>query len=251
MNELQNLKINFERIPYFKDAFILDDNMESIIENTDIYKNGHIYLQSLSSMLPAMIMQPKANENILDMCAAPGSKTTQMCAISNNQAFITACERNPIRAERLKYNLQAQGCRGTTVIIKDARNLDNFLKFDKILLDAPCSGSGTIDLKDENTFKHFTEELINKSIKTQTILLKKALNLLKAGGELVYSTCSILKEENKDILNKVLDFKIFEIVPIHLDKEIPLLPVKIEGTVCIMPTKLYEGFFIAKIRKKS
>jgi len=99
-------------------------------------------------------------------------------------------------------------------MIKDSRDLDNFLSFDKILLDAPCSGSGTLDINDNKLETIFTEKLLNRSIKFQTQLLNKAINLLKKGNEMVYSTCSILKEENELILKEIMKRHKIEIVPI-------------------------------------
>ena len=194
-------------------------------------------------MIQAIIIDPKERENILDMTAAPGGKTSQMAAIANNKVFLTACEKNKIRLERLQYNMQKQGVKNINIMQEDSRKLSNYFSFDKILLDAPCSGSGT-----ENIFNsNFTEELIKRSCKTQEELLTKALSILKHGGEMVYSTCSILKEENEEILNKVLKKFKAQIVPIQIPKEIPVLPTSIDGVVTICPTKLYEGFFVAKI----
>jgi len=113
------------------------------------------------------------------------------------------------------------------------------------LLDAPCSGSGT-----ENVFENnFSEELIKRSRKAQENLLMKALNILKTGGEMIYSTCSILKKENEEIIEKALESNKIEIIPIKLDSPIPLLPVTVSGTICVCPTELYEGFFVAKLKK--
>jgi len=136
-------------------------------------------------------------------------------------------------------------------MVQDARNLDDFFSFDKILLDAPCSGSGTLNSNDKNLSKYFTEELINRSIKTQKDLFKKAINVTKKNGEIIYSTCSILKEENEMALKEVLKRGNIEIVPIDKNEfgDIPLLPVDIEGTICVCPTELYEGFFVAKLKK--
>lgn len=243
--------IQFEKVLWSKEAFVLNSVTEKDIEELDIYKDGKIYLQSLSSMLPPIILNPKANFDILDMAAAPGGKTTQMAAISENKANITACEMNAVRAERLKYNVQKQGANSVYIMIKDARRIDDFFAFDQILLDAPCSGSGTLDMNDANIEKYFTEKLINKSIATQTAFLKKALTILKSGHEIVYSTCSILAEENEQILEKVMkDFKC-EIVPINFEgiEQLPMLPTKIDGTICVCPTEYYEGFFVAKIKK--
>lgn len=240
--------INYKEVIWNREALIIENAREEEIKKLEIYEKGEIYLQSLSSMIPPMILEPTAGENILDMAAAPGGKTTQISAITNNKAMITACEKNKIRAERLKYNLQKQGVRCVNVMVEDARKLDDFFSFDKILLDAPCSGSGTDNVKEEK----FTIELINRLERTQEELLTKALKLLKPRKEMIYSTCSILKQENEDIINKVLSKTNAEIVPIDFDKllGIPQLPTTIEGTICVCPTELYEGFYIAKIVKK-
>ena len=241
--ELEKNNIEYEIVEWNKLAFIIKNVKEEEIRKLDIYNNGEIYLQSLSSMIPAIIIDPKERENILDMTAAPGGKTSQMAAIANNKVFLTACEKNKIRLDRLQYNMQKQGVKNINIMQEDSRKLSNYFSFDKILLDAPCSGSGT-----ENVFNsNFTEELIKRSCKTQEELLTKALSILKHGGEMVYSTCSILKEENEEILNKVLKKFKAQIVPIQIPKEIPILPTSIDGVVTICPTKLYEGFFVAKI----
>lgn len=134
---------------------------------------------------------------------------------------------------------------------KDARTLDDFFSFDQILLDAPCSGSGTLETNNPKLKQTFTLKLIQKSVASQKALLKKAITILKPGCEMVYSTCSILKEENEDILESFLKGNKVEIVPIQInDETLPLLPVTIKGTICVAPNELYEGFFIAKLRKR-
>lgn len=245
IDKLKNAQIEFDEIEYNNNALIIRNKNEEDLRKLDVYENGEIYMQSLSSMLPPIVLEPREKENILDMTAAPGGKTTQMSAMTDNKAYITACEKNKIRAERLKYNLQKQGAKMVNVMQEDARKLSDYFSFDKILLDAPCSGSGT-----ENVLNaKFTEELIERSVKTQEELLKKALKILKPGGEMVYSTCSILKQENEDLLKKFIKKLKIEIVPINLPDEIPMLPTTLEGTVCVCPTEIYEGFFVAKIKK--
>ncbi len=248
-NILQKNNIKYKTAGWSKEALIIENVREAEITKLKIYEEGKIYLQSLSSMLPPIILKPEENEDILDMAAAPGGKTTQMAALVNNKARITACEMNAIRAERLKYNIEKQGASSVYVMVTDSRKIDNFFSFDRILLDAPCSGSGTLYSQDEKIEKTFTPKLIQKSIKAQTQLLKKAINILKTGKEMTYSTCSILQEENEDIVNNILKNKKVEIVPIEVDKNIPVLPTKIKGTLCVCPNEEYEGFFIAKIRK--
>lgn len=249
---LKEENIEFVEVPWSDTALIIKNKIEKDMQSLEMYENGKIYLQSLSSMLPPIIMNPKQNEDILDMAAAPGGKTTQIAALTQNSAHITACELNAIRAERLKYNIEKQGAISSVFVMqKDSRNIDDFFSFDRILLDAPCSGSGTLNTNDENVFKHFSPKLVEKSTKTQLALLKRALKILKPGKEMIYSTCSILSCENEEIISKAMLNAEAEIVPIEFEgmQNLPLLPVKIYGTVCVCPNELYEGFFIAKIRK--
>lgn len=249
--ELEKEKIEYETIKWSKEALIIKNADEKTIQEMEIYKNGKIYLQSLSSMLPPIILEPKEGTDILDMAAAPGGKTTQIATITNNKAHITACEKNKIRAERLKYNVDKQGATCVFIMQKDSRFIDDFFSFDQILLDAPCSGSGTLDYNDANIEKYFTEQLIERSSKTQKTLLSKAIKLLKPGHEMVYSTCSILDCENEDVVASVIKNGNIEIVPINFEgmEELPILPTKISGTLCVKPTELYEGFFVAKIKR--
>ena len=245
-NILDKESIKYKNVSWYEDALILEQ--EKNIRELDMYKNGEIYMQSLSSMIPPIILEP-TNEKILDMAASPGGKTTEIYNLSNRQALITAVEKNPIRADRLKYNLNKQGT-NATVLVCDASKLDEFFRFDKILLDAPCSGSGTLNTFD-NSLNHFNKNLIKNSIETQKKLLEKALQILKPGHTMVYSTCSILYEENECQLENLIKQNKIEIIPIdeELFKDIPKLPTKIKGTLCVLPNELYEGFFVVKIKK--
>ena len=248
---LKNNNIEFEKVSWSDVAYIVKNVREDTLKELEVYKKGEIYLQSLSSMLPPIVLEPKENTDILDMCAAPGGKTTELASLTNNNANITACELNKIRIEKLKYNIEKQGATSVYTMQEDSRKINDFFSFDNILLDAPCSGSGTLNVEDVNLEKTFTEKLIEKSQKSQLELLNKAVKILKQGQEMVYSTCSILNVENEEIVSKILKNNKVEIVPIEFEgkEELPLLPTKIDGTLCVMPTEFYEGFFIAKIRK--
>lgn len=250
-NELKQNNIKFTEVSWYNEALIIENINENDIRKMNMYTNGEIYLQSLSSMIPVIVLEPKPGENILDMAAAPGGKTTQISAITNNQALITACEKNKIRADRLRYNLEKQGAIGVNILNADASHLDSFFSFDRILLDAPCSGSGTINLNNEKDMKFFSEELINRSVKTQFELLKKAIQILKPGHEMVYSTCSILREENEENIKKILKNNKVELIPINRDKfkDIEILSTDLPETITVTPTEKYEGFFVAKLRK--
>lgn len=240
-NILDENSIKYTNVLWNKDAFILEDDFD--IRKLSIYEEGKIYVQSLSSMLPVVILNPMENESILDMCAAPGSKTTMIASISS-KSRIVAVEKDKIRCERLKYNIQKQGASNINVINSDALKLDDYFRFDKILLDAPCSGSGTIN---EESIKYFSEKLVNNSIDLQIKLLKKAINLLKVGGIITYSTCSILKEENEFVLNEIL--KDDRVVLEKIDLDVPKLKTSVHGTICVCPSIYYEGFFVSKLKR--
>lgn len=238
---------DWRAVSWYGDALIAQHTTESELRKTSLYENGEIYLQSLSSMLPPLVLDAKEGESVLDMTAAPGGKTTQISALSGGKALITACEKDKIRFERLRYNVEKQGARRVTLLQTDALKLDEFFRFDKILLDAPCSGSGTLDLRYP---VKISEKLVENSVALQKRLLAKALRLLKKGGTMVYSTCSVLSCENGSVLESVLPAAGAETVPIRTEAfpGLPLLPSP-DGTLCVCPNEEYEGFFVAKIRK--
>ena len=250
INEFNELGIIFEQNPLFKHALIIKNKTSREILDVNLCKEGKIYLQSLSSQLPAILLNPKESCDILDMCASPGSKTTYLAQMVNNNSFITACEIDKIRMERLKSNVNKLGVSCVNFMCIDSRRLDDFFRFDQILLDAPCSGSGTLSLFDKSMTK-FSKALVYNSSKLQFELLKKALTILKPGQEMIYSTCSILDIENEEVVNKILKICKCEIIPFDNDikNHLHLLPTKIEGTLCIKPDEYFEGFFVAKIRK--
>ena len=238
-------------VSWYADAMIVRGAREDALTGLDLYERGEIYLQSLSSMIPPLLLGAKPGENVLDMAAAPGGKTTQIAALTGNQAMVTACEMNKIRAERLRYNVQRQGATRVTVMNIDSRNLDDLFSFDRILLDAPCSGSGTVQLGSPRSKGQFSREFLSRTTKQQEALLHKALRLLRPGCEMIYYTCSVLAQENEEIVSRVLRKTGALIVPLELAAfdSVPRLPVSIPGTLCVAPDELHEGFFVAKIRR--
>ena len=246
LEELNKYDIKYKKVSWYDSAYIIIEG-EDKLRDLEAYKNGDIYLQSLSSMLPPLVLEPNNDDLILDMTAAPGSKTSQIAALSNNLAMITAVEKNKKRIERMKYNLDKLGVKKCNVIQSDARHLDDYYSFDKILLDAPCSGSGTL-----SNIKEFDNDLLERINKIQKELIDKAITLLAPKGELVYSTCSILKQENEDVINYILNKNDnLELIEISKDKyhDIELLPNTIDKALKVMPNKYYEGFFVCKLRK--
>ena len=178
--------IAHQTVAWYPDAFILPEAQVSDLWDLDIYRNGMIYLQSLSSMMPPLVLGAQAGEDILDMCAAPGGKTTQIAALTQGQAHLTACEMSIPRAEKLEANLGRQGAKNVPVMRIDARELDEFFRFDRILLDAPCTGTGTVISGNEKSLRGLTEQLLGKCARSQRALLDRAMGALKPGGTLVY-----------------------------------------------------------------
>lgn len=256
--DFDNIGIEYEDIPWYKDALIILNSNESQIQNLEIYKNGYIYLQSLSSMIPPLILNPKENEKILDLTAAPGSKTTQMASMMNNKGYILANELDKIRCDKLKYNINMQEVTICEVINGRGEDIGEKYKeqFDKVLLDTPCSGEGRFLLSDEKTYLNWNVNEVKKLVKVQKDLFLSAYKALKKGGTMVYSTCTLNKYENEEILNYALNNFDIEIEKINIDLKNTLKGItkgyreEIKNAIRVLPTKEQEGFFVAKILKK-
>lgn len=270
--ELDAAGIGHEGVAWYDDAFILNDARERAVWDLSLYREGKVYLQSLSSMIPPLALAPRGGADVLDMCAAPGGKTAEMAALAPG-AHLTACEMSAPRAEKLTFNLNKLGVTAVNVMRTDARRLDEFFSFDQILLDAPCTGSGTVRAGDAKAAVRITEKLLAKVTRSQRSLLDRALTVLKPGGVLVYSTCSILPQENEEqVMAALKRHRDCEVMPLTgalaedaparpataqaiadaVERgELPLLANGLAGTLTICPTRLYEGFYIAVIRKKA
>ncbi len=169
---------------------------------------GYFYVQEISSMLPPLALQPQPGEFILDMCASPGSKTTQMAAMMENTGTIVA---NDVKLDRVKIlvaNLERCGVMNTVVTREDGVRVAERLGkegylFDKILLDAPCSGEGTLR-SSPKTFKMWNYKVVQKLSREQKKLFRTALKALKVGGTIVYSTCTHAPEENEAVVNSIV-----------------------------------------------
>lgn len=250
MNYLKNINIKFDRVLWYKDALILKNANEKDIQDLDIYKDGKIYLQSLSSMVPPLVLQPKKNEKVLDLTAAPGSKTTQIAMMMNNNGFILANELDKIRCERLKYNIESQGI--TIAKVNNAygetigKNYPQF--FDKVLIDAPCSGEGRFIAGDARTTQNWSLKLVKKLSSMQKKLLKSAIDATKEGGTIVYSTCTLNNEEDENIVNWAIENLNVELLEINIDIK-DNISSKENKCLKILPTRTMEGFFIAKFKK--
>ncbi|MFX1575020.1 MAG: RsmB/NOP family class I SAM-dependent RNA methyltransferase [Promethearchaeota archaeon] len=183
--------------------------------STHEFLQGYYYLQNIASMLPAIILDPNPADIVIDMCAAPGSKATHIAQLMKNQGVLILIDRNRKRIPALKVNLRRMGIINSIVLNMDANDISKLnIKADKILLDAPCTGEGLIR-QDPTRKKSKKLKDIQKMSKIQKLLLRAGLKVLKPGGKILYSTCSIAPEENELVLNDVLqdesDFSIIKI----------------------------------------
>lgn len=250
MNYFKEKNIKFERVPWYKDALIIKNAKEKDIQKLDIYEKGYIYLQSLSSMVPPIVLNPKPSESVLDVAAAPGSKTTQLAAIMDNKGKILANELDKIRFERLKYNIDSQGATMVETINKRGEVLGTIYEeqFDKVLLDTPCSGEGRFIATSAATYRNWSEKTVKDLVKLQKKLIQSAAKALKPRGELVYSTCTINKHENEEIIEYAINELGLKLINIDLEIK-DAIRIK-EKAIKILPSKTMEGFFIAKFVKK-
>lgn len=208
------------------------------IENLDLFKDGYFTVQDISAGLTAKILNPKPNEVVLDACSAPGGKTTYMAELMKNKGTIEAWDIHQHRTKLVEQNAKRLGINIIKTQVKDASIYDENLneKFDKILLDVPCLGIGVIKRKPDIKWQRKIED-IEEITKIQKLILEKCSKYLKHGGELVYSTCSILKEENENIISEFL-------------KENKNFDIAQNTSINIIPDKNMDGFFICKLLKK-
>lgn len=221
---------------------------------------GYIYIQEAASMLPAAALQPNPGDIVLDMCASPGSKTTQMASMMKNTGLIVANDISGARMKPLGINLQRSGITNVAVTIMHGQQFrKRGISFDKILVDAPCSGTGTIRRNTE-TLKMWNAGMVKRLSNTQKSLIETAFSILKEGGEMVYSTCSVEPEEDEEVVDYLLNKfgnASLERISLDIKKSEPMLQFEnksysSEAKNClrIFPQdNNTEGFFVAKIRK--
>lgn len=257
MIQLKKNNIKFERVQWYNNALLLKNISEKDIQKLEIYINGYIYLQSLSSMIPPLVLSPKSGDKVLDLTAAPGSKTTQLANLMDNNGEIIANELDKIRYERLKYNVEKQGATIVKMINSRGEKLGEKYPeyFDRVLLDVPCSGEGRFLINNPKTYRDWSIKKVNNLVKLQKKLLISACKALKKNGVMVYSTCTINKYENEFILDwatKNLPLKIVDINLIIKDSikgDNEKLDRAIDKAIKILPSKSMEGFFVAKLKK--
>lgn len=247
------------QIPWCKEGFWIEHKKEdrrdigNLIEHT----LGYFYVQEALSMIPPIALDPKPHEIILDMCASPGSKTTQLSALMENKGIVVANDNDYTRLKALSINLQRCGSSNVIMTLMEGRSFKN-IEFDKILLDAPCSGVGNIR-KSIKTIKMWNPNMVKRLTIVQKQLISTAFNALKEDGTLVYSTCTLEPEENEGIIDFLLekyDAKV-EKINININSSPAILEFEgkkykedIKNCLRIWPQDNDTGgFFVAKLKR--
>lgn len=236
-------KLNAEKSDLISDCYNLKcGDLTSLSE----FKDGYFHVQDLSSQLCCMALNPDENDIVLDLCSAPGGKAFTLAQLMNNKGKIYAFDLHKKRVDLIKKGVECFGISNITAMTGDACKFNESLpKFSKILCDVPCSGIGVIRRKPEIKYKNFAD--FDNLPDIQYKILENALNYLETGGELVYSTCTLRKAENDNVIDKLLEN--------HNDIEgIPFLE-KLgkpfgDYKASVFPNYFKsDGFFISKIRK--
>lgn len=224
---------------------------------TPWYAGGELSIQDESSMLVAEMVDPQPGMDVLDCCAAPGGKTAHMAELMNDTGRVLACDLHEHKRELIEAQSKRLGLRSVETMTIDARKLPETLggkRFDRILLDAPCSGLGVIRRKPDIKWAKQPED-VTEIAKLQAELLAGIADLLAPGGVLVYSTCTISEEENERVIGRFLreypDYSLEE-PPKRLLERLPEGIVAVDGTVTVLPHQFgSDGFFIARLRKRT
>ena len=265
--ELENAGFGLEAAPQpFEDAFLLKSGELRDLQETTAHSEGRFYLQSLSSMAAVLALDPQPGEAVLDLCAAPGSKTSQIAACMRGRGRLVANDRSRKRGYKLRAVLESQ--RALEMVELSTARGEAFARrepgvFDRVLLDAPCSSEGRFRLDDERSWADWKPSKVKRLAGEQRRLLLAAAVALRPGGVLVYSTCTFAPEENEAVLHKVLRRlgEEFELValPQAFPSERPALTSwrdrcldpRLAHARRILPEGPMEGFFLARIEKRA
>jgi ribosomal RNA methyltransferase Nop2 len=218
---LINRGVNLDPIGDWSKVGLVVYESQVPIGATPEYLAGHYMVQGASSMLPVMALAPQEQEKVLDLCAAPGGKTTYIASLMRNTGCLVANDSNKERLNSLVANIHRLGISNTIVTNLDGRKFTQHMKdFDRVLIDAPCSGTGVI-AKDTSVKTSKDEIDIQRCATIQRQLLLQAIDAVtpksKTGGYIVYSTCSVLVEENEAVIEYALKHRHVKLVPTGLD----------------------------------
>lgn len=263
LNELAQLGVLLTPCAWRSDAFMVNAEHRLVITHAPVFMEGRIAVQNFSSMVPVMVLDPQPGEEILDLAAAPGGKTALMSMMMNNTGRIAAVEVVKNRFFKLRNQLEMLGVTNAECYLKDGREVGKQCpeRFDRVLLDAPCSSESRFRVDDSDSYAYWSERKIKEMQHKQKRLLLSALQSVKVGGVVVYSTCSFSPEENELVVASALKKygDAVEILPLSLpfantqtglvQWQGKALPASLSNAVRILPSYPMEGFFLCLMRK--
>jgi len=261
--ELQALGLHLHRVDWKADAFWVAPEERALLLSAPAYAEQRLYVQNLASMVPPLLLAARPGERVLDLAAAPGSKTLQLACQMQNTGEIAAVEVVKSRFFKLRANLEAQGATCVRSFLQDGTKVWRYRPehFDRVLLDAPCSTEGRFRADEPETYAYWNARKIREMARKQRRLLYAAVQCLRVGGLLVYSTCTFAPEENEAVLDKTLrqfgDALCLEPIDLALDNTQPPLACwqgkafvhDLSPARRLLPTPAREGFFVARVRK--
>lgn len=260
--QLGEQQIPIRPISWLDSGFSVDATYREQLLATNLFNDASIYVQNPSSMLACVVLDPQPGELILDLAAAPGGKTTMIAAMMQNAGALSAVEPIKKRFFKLRDNLQRNGVTIAKTYMYDGRTIGGKTpnRFDRVLLDAPCSGESRFRSDDPDTYRFWSARKIREQSRKQVGLIKSAIRCLKPGGKLLYCTCSFAPEENELAVLKALKrFDDVELETIEIPTEVNshVLATWDETNfdravgLRILPDDLHDGFYLCGITKLS
>ncbi|MEE9255420.1 MAG: RsmB/NOP family class I SAM-dependent RNA methyltransferase [Pseudomonadales bacterium] len=264
LEEIVDSGIELEALPWMGDAYLARPQDRGSLVHSSAFERGAIYLQNPSSLLAARLLAPHRDEEILDLAAAPGGKTIQLAAMMANRGRVAAVESVKARFFRMKANLERASVAIVVPYLMDGRAVGRKTpgRFDRVLLDAPCSSEGRFRVREPSSFRHWSMRKVRECARKQRGLLRSALQALKPQGRLLYCTCSFAPEENELVIQHALE-RIGETIDVvRVDVPIPntlpgltrwrhkALDPRLERAVRVIPDEAFDAFFLCLLEKR-
>ncbi len=264
-NQLAAANLPLHPVDWCEHAFCVSPEHRTALTHSAAATENRIYVQGLSSILATLILDPQPGEWNLDLAAAPGGKSSHMVALMNNQGKLSVVEPIRKRMYRLADNLKRLGSEISKTYLMDGRKAGQKVpgRFDRVLLDAPCSSESRMRADEPKSFEFWSDRKIREQSRKQSGLIQSAFTTLKPGGTMLYCTCSFAPEENEAIVSGLLNSvgQQAEVLPIDMPIDNWQAGLSrfgdsqyhedVDKTRRILPNEWFDGFYLARIKKRA
>lgn len=261
--ELRALGIRPEPVDYCTNAFYCARTERERLTHSAAASEGRIYIQNAASLIPVLVLAPRPDECVLDLAAAPGGKTLHIASRMEGRGMLSAVEKVKPRYFRLRENLRRHGADFVRTFCMDGTWVKQKTpsRFDRVLLDAPCSSEARFLIGEPDTFAHWSERKVSEMVRKQTRLLHAAIVATRPGGTIVYSTCSLAPEENEGVINRILKRHGDEVVIDTIEETYPnsmpglsafrgkAYTPEVSRTLRVLPDDNQHAFFVARLTR--